>query len=241
VRAEPTGPPSSVTIVWRGRCTDPVGHFRTKTNAGSPPATADGRFASRGSYSFRDGRYRIAVVASLHGRRLSPYRFRGTFGASATVRRGGRVIDRCRLRTSRWYAKVPAVRIQMTSEGGSYIVPAGSYDYRTPDLPVTGSGTRKVMFFSAEGYSFDFSAPRGRTLRPGRFAGATRYPFSISDGVPGIDVHGNGRGCNTVTGEFTVQSSRFDRRGKLISARLTFEHHCEGGPAAIRGTINFHR
>ncbi len=48
---------------------------------------------------------------------------------------------------------------------------------------------------------------------PGEYVGAARAAFSYP--APGLDVFGNGRGCNTVTGRFTVLESVYDN-GRAI-------------------------
>src|SRR5437870_12900762 len=44
-------------------------------------------------------------------------------------------------------------------------------------------------------------------------------------------------GCNTVTGSFTVISVSYGPYGCLQSLDATFEQHCEGATAALRGEI----
>jgi hypothetical protein len=45
------------------------------------------------------------------------------------------------------------------------------------------------------------------------------------------------RGCNEVTGRFIVGQLQFDANGALQKLYATFEHHCEGKSAALRGSI----
>jgi hypothetical protein len=69
------------------------------------------------------------------------------------------------------------------------------------------------------------------------YEGAERWPFE-SPGHPGLDVSGDGRGCNTVTGRFQVEDL-VESNGSLTSFTATFEHHCEGGTPALRGCVHF--
>ena len=81
-----------------------------------------------------------------------------------------------------------------------------------------------------------FEADSGHLLLPGTtFTGATRYPFN-STSNPGMDVSGSGRGCNELTGSFAVEEAAYTD-GRLDRIKLTFEQHCEGGTAALRGTL----
>ena len=61
----------------------------------------------------------------------------------------------------------------------------------------------------------------------GSYTGALRYPFN--DGAPGLSVSGDGRGCNTLTGQFDVTEISQASTGELLVFDATFEQHCEGG------------
>ena len=50
-------------------------------------------------------------------------------------------------------------------------------------------------------WSLVFAAPPGQLLAPGTYESAVRAPFRPA-GVPGIEIAGEGRGCNTITGRF---------------------------------------
>jgi len=82
----------------------------------------------------------------------------------------------------------------------------------------------------------DIAAPAGQRLVPGTYTGAERYPFN-SDGTPGLSVDGNGRGCNTLTGSYTIYDAQYRSDGTIASLDLTFEQHCEGVEPALRGEI----
>ena len=51
-----------------------------------------------------------------------------------------------------------------------------------------------------------FAAPAGQALVPGDYEGAQRFDFR-SPGTPGVDVFGNGAGCNTISGSSTSTTS----------------------------------
>jgi hypothetical protein len=124
----------------------------------------------------------------------------------------------------------------MQSDEGEYIGGGGDFSYADPPDEIAAFGERGHITVSAGGWDFDFEAPRGRPLRPGRYANATRYPFNEKG--PGLDVSGHGRGCNEVEGEFTVDAARF-AGGEWKLIRLSFVHHCEGGSRALRGEIEY--
>ncbi|HYY59341.1 MAG TPA: carboxypeptidase regulatory-like domain-containing protein, partial [Pyrinomonadaceae bacterium] len=59
---------------------------------------------------------------------------------------------------------------------------------------------------------------------------------------PGLEIAGDGRGCNTLTGSFTVHEVTLDYSGsspKVLTFAASFEQHCEGGPAALIGTLYY--
>src|SRR4051794_31955225 len=87
-------------------------------------------------------------------------------------------------------------------------------------------------------WTADFAAGPGQVLRAGAtYAGALRYPFN--DGHPGLDISGDGRGCNELDGTFVVDAVAFDPNGALSTFAVRFEQHCEHLPAARRGTREF--
>ena len=70
------------------------------------------------------------------------------------------------------------------------------------------------------------------------YPNAQRWPFQDID-KPGLDFSGDGRGCNTLTGEFTISKMIYDFSGvpRLFSA--TLEQHCEDAPPALYGSIDY--
>jgi hypothetical protein len=51
-------------------------------------------------------------------------------------------------------------------------------------------------------------------------------------------VDGNGRGCNTLTGSFTISNVVFGPFGYVQTLDATFEQHCEGSEPALRGEVH---
>jgi hypothetical protein len=95
-----------------------------------------------------------------------------------------------------------------------------------------------VHFQGDTWWDLAFSAPGDAPLTVGTYEGATRWPFQ-SAGEPGLDVSGDGRGCNMLTGRFEVRQVEYDASGNVLRFAADFEQHCEGGPAALFGTIRF--
>ena len=85
-------------------------------------------------------------------------------------------------------------------------------------------------------WSLAFAAPADATLTPGTYDDATRWPFQ-SPTSPGLSVSGMGRGCNTLTGSFVIREAMYDAAGQVQAFAADFEQHCEGGAAALLGSI----
>jgi hypothetical protein len=75
----------------------------------------------------------------------------------------------------------------------------------------------------------------GQSLHVGTFAGAQRFAAS---GIPGLDVSGEGRGCNHSYGNYTILSMATDANGVITELDATFTQHCERlKAAALTGEI----
>jgi hypothetical protein len=78
----------------------------------------------------------------------------------------------------------------------------------------------------------------GIPIQPGFYANAQRASFA-SAGHPGLDVSFQNRGCNTLTGNFTVTDVTFGANNAIQSFSATFEQHCEGAVPALFGTFTY--
>jgi S1-C subfamily serine protease len=86
-------------------------------------------------------------------------------------------------------------------------------------------------------WSLDFTTHGlDSNMEIGTYVNCQRAAFS--EGTAGLEVHGNGSGCNTVRGKFTVYEVQFERRNgqlALVSFAASFEQDCMG----ISGTVYF--
>jgi hypothetical protein len=129
----------------------------------------------------------------------------------------------------------------LDSQPGDYI--GGGVQHTV--MPATGSFTASRNFdngvsisvnTSGGVWSLAFAAPGDATLTPGTYDHATRWPFQ-SPTSPGLSVSGMGRGCNTLTGNFVVREALYGATGQVLAFAADFEQHCEGGGAALLGSI----
>jgi hypothetical protein len=90
--------------------------------------------------------------------------------------------------------------------------------------------------FQVGSWVVDIAAPAGQQLVPGTYEDAQRAAFRTA-GYPGLDVYGDGRGCNIVDGRFVVDEATYDASGNLLSLAVRFEEHCEGATPALFGDL----
>lgn len=134
--------------------------------------------------------------------------------------------------------------VTFSGDQGDYITGGGSYAYSVADgdqLTTSASTDASHVSVNVNGYGgdwwyLDFDAPGSQPLAPGTYENATRYPFNGAG--PGLGLDGNGRGCNELTGTFTVLNAVFGPNGYVQTFDATFEQHCEGGTAAARGEVH---
>jgi hypothetical protein len=115
------------------------------------------------------------------------------------------------------------------------IAQTGPEPTRTARLNIVGSDGVGTL-----NWILTLVAPQGQVLAPGTYLNATRWPFQEPT-VPGLDFSGDGRGCNTLSGQFTISAITFGAGNQLDRLQATFEQHCNGMGPALRGTIFYVR
>ena len=130
--------------------------------------------------------------------------------------------------------------LSMTSDRGDYIGGGRSWNHGPSGDRIRVSATRGHLHFSIDtadgGWWYgDFAAAPGGTLAVGHYPGAQRYAFRDGNG---LDIGGMGRGCNQLSGHFTVHELVWSG-DQLRRARVSFEQHCEHAEPALRGTFDF--
>ena len=133
----------------------------------------------------------------------------------------------------------PITVLSMYGQPGDFISP-------TPLLFTIADGTLtpslnpdngiSVALRSLDSWGTDFAGPDKAFLFAGSYLNAQRYPFQPA-GIPGMDIAGAGRGCNTLTGNFTVTQTPALLNGKVLHFGADFEQHCEGFAPALFGSI----
>ncbi|MFB7497027.1 hypothetical protein ACFC09_20475 [Streptomyces sp. NPDC056161] len=128
-----------------------------------------------------------------------------------------------------------------TSDSGDYIGQGAAKNFTGSTSTFSLSGNAGGVSYNVSGnreyWTARLSAPSGEQLEAGRTYQAERFNGA---GVAGLDVYGSGRGCNQVSGEFTVTKLALDTDGSVKALAATFVQHCEGVDAALHGTIHYY-
>jgi hypothetical protein len=147
---------------------------------------------------------------------------------------------------------VATASVSFSGDSGDYISQGKSHSYSSSKgdaLDVSSSAGSTVSIsvnaYNGDSWSLDFDAPgtpdrpvpgHPAVLAPGTYAGAHRFPFNGNG--PGLDLSGDGRGCNELTGSFTIIKAVFGPDSYVQTFDATFVQHCEGGAPAARGEIH---
>lgn len=141
-----------------------------------------------------------------------------------------------------WFIRPPRTTsavsyLRFESSSGDYIGQGKSYAYEKNDLtvrPFQGGVQCQVAPFG--NWTLLFGAGQGRNLDVAEYRGARRHPFC--EGSPGIELTGNGRGCNRINGEFRVWE--FEQKGNtVVRLAVDFVQRCEEKMPPIVGMLRF--
>jgi hypothetical protein len=131
--------------------------------------------------------------------------------------------------------------VYLESQPGDFIGQGQTFTYTKANAQLSISGSGGHFAISVNGNEFwsgDFQAMSSiGQLQFGYYGDLQRYPFH-NPVRGGLDWSGDGRGCNTLTGWFVVDSVTY-ASGILSAIDLRFEQHCEGGTPALHGQIHW--
>jgi hypothetical protein len=136
----------------------------------------------------------------------------------------------------------PQTFLSLESQPGDYIGQGITQTLTPADgtFSVSNSSDAVSISFnsSTQFWFLDFGTPSYVKFGLGEFDGATRTAFR-SPTRPGIDVSGDGRGCNTDAGRFLVSDFALNPDGTIARLAIDFEQHCEGAPPALYGSFRY--
>ena len=128
-------------------------------------------------------------------------------------------------------AASPTFRLMTQSDSADFIGRGESWDCSngpTYQVSVAEASSSLVRFhITGPGtFSLDlgFASPSDQNLIPGLYSRAMRLPFRGT--ASGLDINGNGRGCNSLTGAFYVHEYVF-ANGTVQKAAIDFVQICD--------------
>ncbi len=138
----------------------------------------------------------------------------------------------------------PKTFLTLSSQSGDYVGQGITQTFTPADgtFSVSNSSDAVSIGFNTPTYSqfwnLDFGSPSTVKFGWGEYDGAQRTAFR-SPTRPGIDVFGDGRGCNTDAGRFLVSDFALNTDGTIARLAIDFEQHCEGAPPALYGSFRY--
>jgi hypothetical protein len=132
--------------------------------------------------------------------------------------------------------------LTMQSQKGDSVGVGRNYSFDTGTAVFAADGgslslvDMELATNDGEFWSLDMAAAKGHVLAPGVYSDAARYPFNGT--ANGLAVFGDGAGCNTVTGSFTVEQVVFSTDHVLQHFAANFVQHCDGQAPALTGRLN---
>jgi hypothetical protein len=130
-------------------------------------------------------------------------------------------------------ATTPTTYFRMVSSKGDYIGQGKTYSYAAHDMKVRTKA--HVLEVEVGPWQADFWGADKQVFKPGEYPDARR----MGEGVdPGIDVHGEGRGCNQTKGKFIVWELAIVG-DQVVRLAIDFVQHCEGNGPPLYGRIRF--
>ncbi len=129
---------------------------------------------------------------------------------------------------------------RQVSDAGDYIGGGVTKTYLNSTSIVTVQGTASSISLNVSGlrdwWYRSISAPTGSNFVVGKTYQTARFS---DDTHAGLDIFGDGRGCNSSTGTVAIKKLQLSASGAITNLSAVFEQHCEGGTPALNGTIRY--
>jgi hypothetical protein len=130
--------------------------------------------------------------------------------------------------------------VSLQSDAGEYVGAGKSYNYSSANAKISVTSTGNLLTVAVTGdesWQGTFQLPAGETVvKRGDFANLSRYQPGNPNG--GLDWNGDGRGCSTLSGRFSVDKASYVN-GVLTAVDLRFEQHNEGAAPALHGQLHW--
>ena len=213
-----------------------------------------GRYADAESASYPTGRA-PGVNVSLGGRECSDVYGSFTvnqlaFNPNGTLAMADvSLVQRCgsatapALRGTIHYHRLP-LSYHLASDAGDPIGDGATKTYLGAtsvfDLSGDATGLRLQVSGRRDTWTAGILPPTGQQLAAGRYQ-TSKTGDSVLAGldVTGQDPGAAERGCDSSTGTLTIKTVTFAADGAVSNLNASFVQHCNGGTAALRGTIRY--
>jgi hypothetical protein len=205
------------------------------TQVGGPPLTFDNPDAASTG---------VRLVGSVPGGSATAtvrVTVTDALGATSSATTTIRLLDAATLAGRAWV-------LFFRSDTGDYIGGGQSRLFSSLDgtaTPNVASGQVAMSFSGSDttngpttyGWTLNLAAPNGAPLAVGTYTDAIRTPFRGS--LAGLELTGDGRGCNSIVGKFQVLEVAYDSSGQLLRLAADIEQHCEGLQPALWGSVRY--
>jgi hypothetical protein len=129
-----------------------------------------------------------------------------------------------------------------SGDAGEFVSSGKSWTLKSPaqEIQLTQNGPGDIQIsFGHEEKEFDasFSTDSGKRFEVKAYGGAERWGFA-SDGHAGLEVSGDGHGCNEIVGSFNVTNVEYTPDGKISRFAATFVQRCDDSKLTARGTVD---
>lgn len=129
--------------------------------------------------------------------------------------------------------------VRLWGDGRDYVTEGVRYRFNRENANLQFKlmrGAYGVFIWGDTMWDLYVAPPAGATLGKGRYLNAERYLVQSPD-RPGLDLSGDGRGCNKLTGEFTVHQWHLNANGDPRRVEISFEQHCGDAAPAAYGRV----
>jgi hypothetical protein len=127
--------------------------------------------------------------------------------------------------------------VLLVSSPGDFVGQGETYTTtNTTDFSISSSSP-SLITVSAFGFIFSFGGPGGTSLAVGNYPNSERYPFNGDS--PGLDISGNGRGCNSECGSFQIKELQWGASGQVERLWIVYSNDCECTESPMMGEVRY--
>ena len=126
----------------------------------------------------------------------------------------------------------------LIESSGEYLGQAQTFEINDSIDAFVNADNSVSVVAAFENWTFTFDNAGAGQLLDGFYEEASRYPFQSSV-RPGLDVSGDGRGCNALTGHFVVLQAEYGPGPSVTSFAADLTLFCDGSPRPFQASVRF--